>query len=423
MKFRKIISAVLCVAIVAGFTGCTGKNKQSPEDSIDSIMEDYTEALQGFDADGVLDLTKWDDDDSSYKDIDELLDLKSYDKDVQGCYKIIASKMKVEYDIDDLKLKETKASLDVTYKYIDWKMTFIRGDVSYEGMESKLKELKPSIETDGKISFVLEDGEWKISKITALDEAFAFTDEKPLVMTTPDPTEPTSTETSSTEPSTDDISWIIDAALYHMQANEDSIRAAENTFHDSVCGVYDMNDDGIPEIYYLASDNSYGGEVYNADLYIGVYNEFAGEYVRQIVVPGVIYMAADGGCYMIYVTDNEVLITHCGGEESLYRVKTEVFDFNWKSVGRYERNIYYDYDPETNVETYSYEYFLNGNPMSQYDYNAQMTDYINRTKLVLGRDYTPLSSDIEYPLVGKSFTGMMSYDEAVKYISSLKYTV
>ena len=73
-----------------------------------------------------------------------------------------------------------------------------------------------------------------------------------------------------------------------------------------------------------------------------------------------------------------------GGEESLYRVKTEVFDFNWKSVGRYERNIYYDYDPETNVETYSYEYFLNGNPMSQYDYNAQMTDYINRTKLVLG---------------------------------------
>ena len=426
MKLKKITAAVLCFAFAAGIAGCTEKNKVSPEDSIDSIMEDYTEALQDFDGWAVLDLTGWDDDDREYREIEELLDIGNYDRDVQGCYKIIASKMKVDYDMDDVKLKETKASLNVTYELIDWKMTFAKGCAGYEDMEARLKELKPVVEMEGKISFVFEDGEWKISKITELPHVFSFTEEKPWVLTGTEPTEPTVTEPSatdtvSTETKTDDISEIIDAAVYHLQANEAPIRAVEDSFHEDAVGVYDINGDGITELYYLACDANYGGEVYSADLYIAVYNEFAGEYVRQIVVPQVIYQAADGGCYIMFITDKELIITHSGGEESMYTTETEVFDLNsWTSVARYKRISYYDYNPVSGIETYTYEYFLNGNPMMQDDYNSVMTDYINRTQMVIDRNSDPLSTDIEYPLIGKPSVGMKDYYQAVKYVKSLK---
>ena len=52
-----------------------------------------------------------------------------------------------------------------------------------------------------------------------------------------------------------------------------------------------------------------------------------------------------------------------------------------------------------------------------------MSDYVRRARVVMDMNFTPLADDVEYPLVGKPSAGMMGYDEAVKYIKSLQYTV
>ena len=49
-----------------------------------------------------------------------------------------------------------------------------------------------------------------------------------------------------------------------------------------------------------------------------------------------------------------------------------------------------------------------------------MKDYINRTTLVIDKNYTPVTSDIEYPLLTKPTLGMIGYDESVKYVKSLQ---
>lgn len=424
MKLSKITAVILCGAFIIGTAGCTDKKKPSAEDSIESIMEDYEEALCDFDADGVLVLTDWDDDDRSYREIEELLDIGSYDENMQECYRTIASSIRLDYDIDDIKVKESKASLAFNYKLTDWVSVYCKGPFdSFDEVNGALKTAKETSKISGKINFVLDDGEWKISKITDIRQVFAFTLEKPEVKTEPGITETSSTESSSTEPRVDDISGILESGVFHLQQYETAIRGVEDAFRTDACGVYDINQDGIPEIYYIASDAYYEGSVYSGDLYISTFNFQDREYVRQIVVPGVIYMAAGGGTYMMYVTDKEIIVTHGGGEESLYHVETEVFDLNWKFVARYRRDIYYDYNPESNLETYTYEYFLNDSIISQDTYNAQMTDYINRTEVILDRNYTPLTNDIEYPLIGKPTVGMMGYYEAIDYIRSLKFTV
>ena len=426
MNIKKTVAIILCGALIIGSAGCTEKTPKTPdpEDSIESIMEDYEEALNDLDADGILDLSKWDDDDKEYREIEELLDISRYDKDMQKCYRTIASSIKLEYDTDDIKVKETKASLAFEYKLVDWVAVYSKGPFdSFDDVNDSLGTAKETSRISGKISFVLEDGEWKISKITDLRQVFAFTLEEPEVMTDPGITEPTSTESSSTQPRTDDISGILESGVSHLQQYETSIRDVENTFHTDACGVYDINGDGLPEIFYIASDAYYDGSLYSGDLYVSTYLFQEKEYVRQIVVPGVIYMAAGGGTYIMYLTDKELIITHGGGEESLYHIETEVFDLNWNFVARYRRDIYYDYDPESNFETYTYEYFMNDKPVSQDEYNFQMSDYINRTVVVLDSNYYPLTEEIEYPLIGKPSVGMMGYDQAIKYIRSLKFTV
>ena len=60
MNSKRVMSAVLCVAVAAGFAGCKGPSKKDIS-SIENTLGEYAEALQDCDPDAVLDLTDWDD--------------------------------------------------------------------------------------------------------------------------------------------------------------------------------------------------------------------------------------------------------------------------------------------------------------------------------------------------------------------------
>ncbi len=430
MKCKKMISAGLALALVLGITGC---DPQKGQNAIDDLLSEYGEALNDLDADAVRDLSDWSKKDSDYKAIGDLFDV-SYVEENGGdkaadCVRYIASTIELDYDIDDLNINGDKASIKAAYELVDWEaIYYVDSNESYDEVLKALKSSKDTITVKGKITFEKKDGEWKLCQLSKMNEVFTFTHKIPFitgpVITEPDPTgttEDTIPVTSATE--TYDISYIADAAVNHLQQYESGIRAVQHTFGINACGVCDIENDGIPELYYLCSDQVYEEQVFSADLYICKYLEYAGEYVRYIVVPGVIYQAADGGSFAVFTTDKELLIIHNGGEESLYHTETEVYNFNWERIAGYRQERVYDYDPMTDTDSYSYTYFKDGKEISGEEYNSQVSDYINRTVLVLERDYTPYASDIEYPLLTKPMLGMIGYDETVKYIKSLKPTV
>lgn len=428
MKCKKVIAGGLVLTFVMGISGCDSKKAPSV---IDDLLDGYCDALNDLDADAVRDLSDWSKKDSDYKNIGELLDVhyaeeRGGDKAAE-CVRYIASTIELNYDIDDLDIDGDKASIKAVYEFVDWEsIYYVDGYESYDDVLRKLKSSKKTLTVKGKITFEKKKGEWKLCQLSKLNEVFTFTREIPYVL---DPviieTDPTVTTeptevTSGTSAVNVDMSDVIEAALYHLQQYESSIRAVQHTFGENACGVCDIDNDGIPELYYLSSDQVYEEQVFSADLYICKYLEYAGEYVRYIVVPGVIYQAADGGSYAIFTTGDELLITHSGGEEALYHIETEVYDLNWNRIAGYKRNVYYDYDPESDTDSYTYEYFINGKEITQEEYNTQMKDYINRTTLVIDKNYTPVTSDIEYPLLTKPTLGMIGYDESVKYVKSLQ---
>ena len=430
MKCKRVISAGLVIAFVLGFSGC---NSKKDTEAIDGLLTDYNEALNELDADAVRELSDWTKKDFDYQNIGELMTVKSVDaydaEQLEACAGYIASTIEVNYDIDDLTVKGDRASIKVEYELVDWESVYyVDCHETYADVLKELKRTKDTITIRTKISFEKKNGAWKLCQLSKLSEVFKFNEEGPYVLTPvfidPDPTgETTSGTTLSTEPGTDDRSYLIEAALNNLKEHESGIRAIESGFMIDACGVYDINGDGMEELFYIEADQEYGGEVFSGKLCICAYNWYAGEYVNVISVPGIIYMAAGGGSYAAFATDSEFVIVSEGGEESLYHITTDVYDLDWNLTAGYKRNVYYDYNPDLDLETYTYEYFLNDKIIQQDDYNSRITDYVRRARVVMDMNFTPLADDVEYPLVGKPSAGMMGYDEAVKYIKSLQYTV
>ncbi len=429
MKLKRVISAGLVFAFVMGISGCNSKKDAA---AIDELLSDYNDALNDLDADAVRDLSDWSRKDSDYKNIDTLFYahfVDTYDTEtIVKCDEYIASTIEVKYDIGDLTVKGDNASIKVQYELTDWESVYYVD--SYETYDDVLKELKNTegtVTIKSKITFEKKKGEWKLCQLSKLSDVFAFTGEDPYVLTpvfiAPDPTgETTPADTSATETKTDDRSYLTEAALNKLKENESGIRSVESAFMTDACGVYDINGDGQEELFFITADQVYNGEVFSGELRICSYNWYAGEYVDVVSAPGVIYLAAGGGAYAVFATDKELVVIREGGEEALYHIETDVYDLNWSLLASYKRNIYYEYDPETDTSTYTYEYFIDGSPAQQADYEAKIGDYVSRAKVVMDMNFTPLTNDIEYPLIGKPSAGMMGYDEAVKYIKSLQST-
>ena len=436
MKCKRVISAVVCLAVVAGCTACTGPSKKDIQ-AIEDTIEEYGDALRDADAEALLETTNWDDDDKEYLEVESLLQF-----DTQGDYAVkyyegVADTITIDYDSDDIEIKDGKATIKVTYEIIDWEEVL---DIIFMNNGGQIKdafeEVEDTVKIKGKITLVKDGKEWKITKVTGLDEVFAFIDLKEIQNPDIKPTEPlptdvdvtpTPTSTPTPAPTAPAVSYadVIKAAIHVLYEDQELIEDVEYAFDMNTTNVYDLNQDGYPELLYLAADSYMDGEAFDADLYLWTYVPSAGKYMCVLMQRDIIYMAADGGSFIVFTTDKEIVITYSGGEESDYHTDTLVYDFDFCGVAHYRRDERLEYEPITQTYLYTYDYHeydnetnVNDKEITENEYYSAVSGYINDAKYVVASNYTPQTNEIEYGLIAVPEFPMMYCYEAIEYLES-----
>ena len=436
MKCKRVISAVVCLAVVAGCTACTGPSKKDIQ-AIEDTIEEYGDALRNTDAEALLETTNWDDDDKEYLEVESLLQF-----DTQGEYAVkyfegVADTITIDYDSDDIEIKDGKATIKVTYEIIDWEEVL---DIIFMNNGGQIKdafeEVEDTVKIKGKITLVKDGKEWKITKVTGLDEVFAFIDLKEIQDPDIKPTEPlptdvdvtpTPTSTPTPAPTAPAVSYadVIKAAIQVLYEDQELIEDVEYAFDMNSTNVYDLNQDGYPELLYLAADSYMDGEAFDADLYLWTYVPSAGKYMCVLMQRDIIYMAADGGSFIVFTTDKNIVITYSGGEESDYHTDTVVYGFDWNCIAHYRRDERLEYEPITQTYLYTYDYHeydnetnVNDKEITENEYYSAVSGYINDAKYVVASNYTPQTNEIEYGLIAVPEFPMMYCYEAIEYLES-----
>lgn len=436
MKCERVISAVVCLAVVAGCTACTGPSKKDIQ-AIEDTIEEYGDALRDADAEALLETTNWDDDDKEYLEVESLLQF-----DTQGDYAVkyyegVADTITIDYDSDDIEIKDGKATIKVTYEIIDWEEVL---DIIFMNNGGQIKdafeEVEDTVKIKGKITLVKDGKEWKITKVTGLDEVFAFINLKEIQDPDIKPTEPlptdvdvtpTPTSTPTPAPTAPAVSYadVIKAAIQVLYEDQELIEDVEYAFDMNSTNVYDLNQDGYPELLYLAADSYMDGEAFDADLYLWTYVPSAGKYMCVLMQRDIIYMAADGGSFIVFTTDKNIVITYSGGEESDYHTDTLVYDFDFCGVAHYRRDERLEYEPITQTYLYTYDYHeydnetnVNDKEITENEYYSAVSRYIDNAKYVVASNYTPQTNEIEYGLIAVPEFPMMYCYEAIEYLGS-----
>lgn len=439
MKFKKIIASFLCVAITAGFAGCDTTKKD--REAISKIIDQCEDAFKDDDFESFADLTNWDEDDKTYQVAEKLMNFDYPDDYYTECYDLIFSSIKIKYDADDIEVNGDKASVDVKYVVLDCSEVTFKVFNLYYTYKDAIENTKETETIRGKIDFRLEKGEWKISKITKLDELFSFMGivKSPEYLPTPpvDPTEtqptvpePTETQPVTTEPTgtsettafADSYEKAIKAFIEILEQNIDDIHLVEAVFGIEPTGLYDLDGNGLPELFFISDD----GNEYSASLHVYEYNEYAGEAIEVITSPEFITQGQVSS-YILYVTDKELIVTYSYGESYFLHVSTDMYALGereggihkWDLCETFARETISDYDPATDTETVTKVYYHNSENCTEEEYMPTMKDYTNRTVMSLHQKFVLSSNDPEYGLMSKPSNQRYNYYMMHDYLESL----
>lgn len=437
MKCKRVISAVVCLAVVAGCTACTGPSKKDIQ-AIEDTIEEYGDALRDTDAEALLETTNWEDDDVDYLKVAELMHFDTDNEYAVTYYKAVADTITIDYDSEDIEFKDGKATVKVTYELVDWEEVLynIR---DYDGghIRNAVEEAEGTLTFKGKITLVKDGKEWKITKTTNLEKVFSFIylNSNPLpdiqptgtVETDPLPTDVDVTPTPTPEPTAVPVSFedVVESATYTLTLDQEFIEDAENAFDMKSTSIEDLNQDGYPELIFIAAGSYMDGEVFDADLYIWSFFPDTGRYNLCVWQREIIYMAADGGSFIVFTTGKEIVITYSGGEESDYHTDTLVYDFDFCGVAHYRRDERLEYEPITQTYLYTYDYHeydnetnVNDKEITENEYYSAVSGYIDNAKYVVASNYTPQTNEIEYGLIAVPEFSMMYCYEAIEYLES-----
>ncbi len=421
---RKTVAAFLAASMMVGVAGCDAFGVRKEMGNVDGVIKEYGNALSKLDEEKILDLTNWEADSKEYEAFKESFTFDANAEYIWDVYATTAGTITMDYKGASIKVKGDKASVDVTYVIVDWKTLY---NEQYSGADDLVKAITDSmnvITTEGSLEFEKDGNDWKISKITKLDELLEFGKKSPNLTNKEMPTKPADDTDPTDEPAfptgtqfADSYGKAIAAYLKVLDDNMAAITAVQETFRIDPVGIYDIDGNGIPELYFLACKDS--SQVMNSSLFIYSYNENAGEALKQIEVPDIIYMAGSGGLFQMYATSNRLIITHAGGEDSDFKYWTEIYNFQWDLIASYRRNYLYDYNaPEDQATTV--KYYEEKAEITEEQYNKVFKEDANNTVIVLARNYTPSPSDVEYPLVSKPSFAMLGYESACTYLKSLQ---
>lgn len=420
---KKSAAAVLTVSMVIGIAGCDIFGVRKEMGAVDGVIKEYAKALQTLDEEKLLDLTVFDESDSGYDEIKDCFVFDGNAEYIMDVYEATASTIALNANSNSIRIDGDKASIAFDYSIVNWKPLFEGSSESSADLVKAIRKSNDLKSVKGGLEFKKVDGEWKISEIRYLAELLAFTEVWPNLQNKEWPTMPTEDTEPTDEPTfptgtqfADSYGKAINAYLELLEKNKTAIKEVEEQYHYNPVGVFDINEDGLPELLFLASD---GVEpAYMSTLYVYTYNEFAGEAVKVIEVPNIIYMAADGGYFLLYKTTDRIIVTHAGGELVKFQYWTEIYNYNWNLIDSYRRVILTELTETEEIETF--EYYEADHAITEEQYNKVFKEDLANTVVILAKNYTPEPYDVEYPLAGKPAYEFMGYETAYAYVKSLQ---
>lgn len=420
---KKSAAAVLAVSMVIGIAGCDIFGVRKEMGAVDGVIKEYAKALQTLDEEKLLDLTVFDESDSGYDEIKDCFVFDGNAEYIMDVYEATASTIALNANSNSIRIDGDKASIAFDYSIVNWKPLFEGSSESSADLVKAIRKSNDLKSVKGGLEFTKVDGEWKISEIRYLAELLSFTEVWPNLENKEWPTMPTEDTEPTDEPTfptgtqfADSYGKAINAYLELLEKNKTAIKEVEEQYHYNPVGVFDINEDGLPELLFLASD---GVEpAYMSTLYVYTYNEFAGEAVKVIEVPNIIYMAADGGYFLLYKTPDRIIVTHAGGELVKFQYWTEIYNYNWNLIDSYRRVILTELTETEEIETF--EYYEADHSITEEQYNKVFKEDLANTVVILAKNYTPEPYDVEYPLAGKPAYEFMGYETAYAYVKSLQ---
>jgi len=420
---KKSAAAVLALSMVIGIAGCDIFGVRKEMGAVDGVIKEYAKALQTLDEEKLLDLTVFDESDSGYDEIKDCFVFDGNAEYIMDVYEATASTIALNANSNSIRIDGDKASIDFDYSIVNWKPLFEGPGESSADLVKAIRKSNDLKSVKGGLEFTKVDGEWKISEIKYLAELLSFTEVRPNLENKDWPTMPTEDTEPTDEPTfptgtqfADSYGKAINAYLELLEKNKTAIKEVEEQYHYNPVGVFDINEDGLPELLFLASD---GVEpAYMSTLYVYTYNEFAGEAVKVIEVPNIIYMAADGGYFLLYKTPDRIIVTHAGGELVKFQYWTEIYNYNWNLIDSYRRVILTEPTETEEIETF--EYYEADHAITEEQYNKVFKEDLANTVVILAKNYTPEPYDVEYPLAGKPAYEFMGYETAYAYVKSLQ---
>ncbi len=442
MNFKKIIASALCVSVLAGLAGCDTTKKD--REAISKVIDECAEAFRNDDFEAFADLNNMKKKDKAYQQAENAMGGFDFsDEYYTDCYDLIFDTIEIHYDTDDIKVDGKKASVAVKYEVMDWDEVVNKVYDLYIPYEDAIKNTDETKTIKAKMEFELEDGEWKISDITKIDELFAFKGivNPPDYIPTPAPdptdtdpavTEPTDTQPTDTQPvspsGTNETTAFADSYGKAMasfktilERNREAIQLTEAVFGINAVGFCDLDGNGLPELYFIADD----GNDYSASLHIFEYKEYAGEAIEIIMSPEIITQGQASN-YIIYLTDKELIVTYTYGESYSFTVCSDMFALGdreggcekWDLCEAYSRETFTDYDPATDTETVTKHFSHNGTQLTEDQYMTEMKDFTNRTVISLSKKFVLSSNDPEYGLMSKPSCRTFGYGLAIEYVES-----
>ncbi len=417
MKVKKATAVILCAAMTASVCACNSNKKSASE--IEKVLKEYEAAIQETDGDAVLDLASWDEGDDDYANIEQLFEDANYTIDMESFKGYIASTIKVNFDSEDIEIEGDKASVKVTYELVDWEKEYFSVSRDPDDLLDKLKDSDDTAKIRGRIKLEKVDGEWKITDITNLGDVFFFCFSYPLI-----DQNPSIDNTVTTVPNETDFDDYFNAAIaaYIELLESEEIRTGiknieDNYTHLYPCGSYDIDKDGIPELYFIAGDDT---PTHNGSLYIYDYDEYAGKAVCVVEVPNVCYQAGDGGSVLLYTIPGGFVIQTATGGEMDWHVNTCAYDLDWFVIEelQYDEEIVFDGDDYDSMRIEN-SYYSNEETITEEEYSVSLLSYINSANVMLANHYYITAGSNEAPLLDLPEVTLQSYDEALNELYSL----
>lgn len=407
MGIKKAVAATLSAAMLLGFTGCDAFGVRKGMGVMHGRLTNFNEALNKLDYVAAREQTDWTEDDEDYAAIEQLFDT-SYYGDVAGegfvnCTEYIASTITMKFDVTSVNSYYYNATLDVTYEMVDWQSVYVVSHDNYDEVLEALKNCEDKITIESTVTFenVDEKVDWRICRINDLSEVMAFVYALPNI---PAP---------AAEEGAERFDTAVGSYFYTLTNARAEIEKVENLFGIAACGTYDINSDGVPELYYVTEDR----EDKSGKFCICYYDESTGSTAEGLTVSNFISIEFAPKNYSVFMTDTELVIIHGYEDDQTFYYVADVYDFDLNPITSYYCAQQYEFDPSTGTEVLMAKYVKGGSvDMTAEEFLSEFNGITDRAQVVLLNNYRPFDNGTleNVPEVAAS----SCYDE-IMYLKSL----